>query len=146
MPRSGNADAERRKGCSFWLIQRWEAAVASDEVGSRVAAHERRNGSTRGSREGSDAKVCVSALVAERGPECDFADFLRGCPRVFGTIGDGAPPQARIHLNLRRYPSGSPQTKFGLSLVLCNGRSPGTAIKCYTFSELHPTKPGALLT
>ena len=84
-------DAERRKGCSFRLIQRWEAAVASDEVGSRVAAHERRNGSTREAaarrtrpparQEGreaqvrSDANESVCIGLGCRGPECDFADF-----------------------------------------------------------------------
>ena len=45
----------------------------------------------------------------------NFAYFL-GCtctPRALGTIGDGAPPQARRHLDLEVYTSGSPLTKFG---------------------------------
>ena len=41
------------------------AAAAPDEVGSRAAARERRNGSTQACRERSDAKVCASASVAE---------------------------------------------------------------------------------
>ena len=42
--------------------------------------------------------------------------YLRG----FGAIGDGAPPQAGIHLNLRGTHSGSPQTGSGPS---CNRRN-----------------------
>jgi hypothetical protein len=94
-----------------------ESAVSSSGCAGRGrvkrAARERTNGSTRGCRERSDAKVCASASVAE-GPECDFACFLDSRPRDLGTVGDGAWPQAHIHLNLEVDYSGSPPTKFGL--------------------------------
>ena len=87
----------------------------ADGLGSRAAAHERRNGSTRGCRERSDAKVCASAAsVAERGAECDFADFLRGDLAVLGAIGDGAPPQDVWNRLWSLYTPGSPPTKFGV--------------------------------
>jgi hypothetical protein len=54
--------------------------------------HARLQGAQR--REG----VCVG--LGCRGPECDFACFLDSRPRDLGTVGDGAPPQAHIHLNL----------------------------------------------
>ena len=99
-------------------------------VGSRAAAHERRNGSTRGCRERSDAKVCVSASVAE-GPSATFVDFLRGCPRDLGTNGDGAPPQAHIHLNLEVDTSGSPRTKFERYVTVCNRHLGYFSLCCY---------------
>ena len=40
-------------------------AAAPDEAACKRAARERTNGSTRGCRERSDAKVCASASVAE---------------------------------------------------------------------------------
>ena len=67
----------------------------------------------------------MSASVAERGPECDFVDFLRGCPRDLGANGDGAPPQAHIHLNLEDTPSGSPRPKFEVNVTVCNRRFTG---------------------
>ena len=75
--------------------------------------HARLQGAQR--REG----VCVG-LGCREGPtpECDFVDFLRGDLAVLDAIGDGAWPQAHIHLNLGCTPSGSPRTKFG---PLCNG-------------------------
>ena len=74
--------------------------------------HARLQGAQR--REG----VCVG--LGCRGPECDFADFLRGCPRDLAANGDGAPPQAHIHLDLEDTPSGSPHTKFGPNVTVCN--------------------------
>ena len=68
--------------------------------------HARLQGAQR--REG----VCVG--LGCRGPECDFACFLDSRPRDLGANGDGAWPQAHIHLNLEVDYSGSPQTKFGL--------------------------------
>ena len=76
--------------------------------------HARLQGAQR--REG----VCVG--LGCRGPECDFACFLRGDLAVLGANGDGAPPQAHIHLNLRGPPSGSPLTKFGRFVTVCNRR------------------------
>ena len=76
--------------------------------------HARLQGAQR--REG----VCVG--LGCRGPECVFVDFLRGCPRDLGANGDGAPPQAHIHLNLEDTPSGSPPTKFGVFVTVCNRR------------------------
>ena len=54
--------------------------------------HARLQGAQR--REG----VCVG--LGCRGPECDFAYFLRGTFRDLSAFGDGAPPQERMHLNL----------------------------------------------
>ena len=67
--------------------------------------HARLQGAQR--REG----VCVG--LGSRGAECDFACCLVGRPRDLGANGDGAPPQAHIHLNLEVYRPGSPRTKFG---------------------------------
>ena len=47
-----------------------------------------------------------------------LAYFSRGVPSDLGANGNGAPPQARRHLNLRTPPSGSPHTKFD---TFCNG-------------------------
>jgi hypothetical protein len=74
--------------------------------------HARLQGAQR--REG----VCVG--LGCRGPECDFACFLDSRPRDLGTVGDGAPPQAHIHLNLEVDYSGSPPTKFGDFVTACN--------------------------
>ena len=74
--------------------------------------HARLHGAQR--REG----VCVG--LGCRGAECDFVDFSRGGLAVLGANGDGAPPQAHIHLNLRGPPSGSPPTKFGRFVTVCN--------------------------
>ena len=76
--------------------------------------HARLQGAQR--REG----VCVG--LGCRGAECDFACFLVGRPRDLGANGDGAPPQAHIHLNLEDTPSGSPPTKFGVFVTVCNRR------------------------
>ena len=76
--------------------------------------HARLQGAQR--REG----VCVG--LGCRGPECDFVDFLR-CPKSdLDANGDGAPPQAHIHLNLEVDTSGSPLTKFGVCVTVCNRR------------------------
>ena len=74
--------------------------------------HARLQGAQR--REG----VCVG--LGCRGAECDFACCLVGRPRDLGANGDGAPPQAHIHLNLGGYHSGSPLTKFGGFVTVCN--------------------------
>ena len=93
-----------------------ESAVSSSGFagrgGVKRAARERTNRSTLGCRERSDAKVCASASVAE-GPSATFVDFSRVCPRDLGANGDGAPPQAHIHLNLEVYRPASPLIKFG---------------------------------
>ena len=81
--------------------------------------HARLQGAQR--REG----VCVG--LGCRGAECDFACFLRVCPRDLGAIGDGAWPQAHIHLNLGDIPSGSPPTKFGPMCNGCNRHQPSLA-------------------
>ena len=74
----------------------------------------------------------MSASVAE-GPSATFANFLRCRPRVFGTFGDGAPPQAHIHLNLEVYISGSPRTKFEVNVTVCNRHFTLFHQGCYTF-------------
>ena len=78
--------------------------------------HARLQGAQR--REG----VCVG--LGCRGPESDFADFLRGGLAVLDAIGHGAPPQAHIHLDLEDTPSGSPPTKFGYFVTFCNRHPP----------------------
>ena len=81
----------------------------------------------------------MSSGVGCRGAECDFANFLRGRFWGLGTNGDGAPPPERMHLKFQIYPSGSPQTKFG---VECNGfvtATPRLAIIWITYWEHDPT-------
>ena len=95
------------------------AAAAPDEAASRAAARERKKwkhekGCSAQRREG------VSSADGCRGPECDFAYFLGCRPRALCPNGDGAPPQAHIHLNLEVYTSGSPRTKFGPKCNDCN--------------------------
>ena len=63
--------------------------------------------------------VCVGLAVAE-GPSGDFQYFPRGTFGFLGTFGNGAPPHARIHLNIQINPSGSPPTKFGPYVTACN--------------------------
>ena len=63
----------------------------------------------------------------------NFACFLDCRPRDLGAIGDGAPPQAHIHLNLEVDNSGSPPTKFGYFVRLVTAVS-----TCWiTYSEHH---------
>ena len=89
----------RSSGCVRW------GRVKSGSSRKKKWKHARLPGAQR--REG----VCVGlgCIGAEC---CDFADFLRVCPRDLGAIGDGAPPQAHIDLNLEDIPSGLPRTKF----------------------------------
>ena len=61
---------------------------------------------------------CVCIGLGCRGAECKFADFSSGNLGDFGTIGNGAPPQAYIHLNLGGSHSGSPPTKFGPNVTV----------------------------
>jgi hypothetical protein len=89
--------------------------------------HARLQGAQR--REG----VCVG--LGCRGPECVFACFLRGDLAVLGANGDGAWPQAHIHLNLRGPPSGSPPTKFEGFVTVCNRHSTLVHQGCFTFSD-----------
>ena len=100
-----------------------ESAVSSSGCAGRGrvkrAARERTNGSTQGCRERSDAKVCASASVAE-GPSATFVDFLRCTKSDLGTIGDGAPPQDVWHRLWSLYTPGSPPTKFGRFVTVCN--------------------------
>ena len=85
--------------------------------------HARLQGAQR--REG----VCVG--LGCRGPECDFACFLDSRPRDLGTVGDGAPPQAHIHLNLEVDYSGSPRTKFERNVTVCNRHLGYFSLCCY---------------
>ena len=63
----------------------------------------------------------ASAARYER-PSPSFLRLLTYCPRDLGAFGDGAPPQARRHLNLDDNISGSPRTKFGYCVTVCNRR------------------------
>ena len=96
----------RSSGCVRW------GRVKSGSSRKKKWKHARLQGAQR--REG----VCVG--LGCRGAECDFACFLVGRPRDLGANGDGAPPQAHIHLNLEVYRPGSPITKFGSFVTVCN--------------------------
>jgi hypothetical protein len=76
--------------------------------------HARLQGAQR--REG----VCVG--LGCRGPECDFVDFLRCAKGDLATIGDGAPPQDVWHRLWSLHTPGSPPTKFGVFVTVCNRR------------------------
>jgi hypothetical protein len=89
--------------------------------------HARLQGAQR--REG----VCVG--LGCRGPECDFQYFPRRYTLFFSANGDGAWPQAHIHLNLGCTPSGSPPTKFGGFVTVCNRHSTLVHQGCFTFSD-----------
>ena len=107
----------RSSGCVRW------GRVKSGSSRKKKWKHARLQGAQR--REG----VCVG--LGCRGPECDFVDFLRGCPRDLGANGDGAPPQAHIHLNLEDTPSGSPPTKFERNVTVCNRHLGYFSLCCY---------------
>ena len=110
----------RSSGCVRW------GRVKSGSSRKKKWKHARLQGAQR--REG----VCVG--LGCRGPECDFADFLRGGLAVLGGNGDGAPPQAHIHLNLRGPPSGSPQTKFGPNVTVYNRHLGYFSLCCYALT------------
>ena len=73
-----------------------ESAVSSSGCAGRGrvkrAAHERRNGSTRGCRERSDAKVCVSASVAE-GPSATLPASWSVDLEISAPLGMGRRPK-----------------------------------------------------
>ena len=75
----------------------------------------------RGAAGSAATRRCVRRPRLQRA-RCDFVDFFRCTPRDLGPIGHGAPPQAHIHLNLEVYISGSPRTKFGVFVTVCNRR------------------------
>jgi hypothetical protein len=93
-----------------------ESAVSSSGCAGRGRVQEgisRKNKWKHARLQGAQRREGVWVGLGCRGPECDFACFLDSRPRDLGTVGDGAPPQAHIHLNLEVYISGSPPTKFG---------------------------------
>ena len=89
--------------------------------------HARLQGAQR--REG----VCVG--LGCRGGPSDFQYFPRRYTLFFSANGDGAWPQAHIHLNLGCTPSGSPPTKFGGFVTVCNRHSTLVHQGCFTFSD-----------
>ena len=107
----------RSSGCVRW------GRVKSGSSRKKKWKHARLQGAQR--REG----VCVG--LGCRGPECDFACFLDSRPRDLGTVGDGAPPQAHIHLNLEVDYSGSPRTKFERNVTVCNRHLGYFSLCCY---------------
>ena len=107
----------RSSGCVRW------GRVKSGSSRKKKWKHARLQGAQR--REG----VCVG--LGCRGPECDFACFPNGNPRDLGANGDGAPPQARMHLNLGGYHSGSPNTKFERNVTVCNRHLGYFSLCCY---------------
>ena len=96
----------RSSGCVRW------GRVKSGSSRKKKWKHARLQGAQR--REG----VCLG--LGCRGPECDFTDFRGGRFGPLGGFGNGAPPHARIHLNIQIYPPGSPPTKFGSYVTVCN--------------------------
>ena len=70
--------------------------------------------------------VCVG--LGCRGPECDFADCLR-CPKSdLDAIGDGAPPQDVWHRLWSLDTPGSPRTKFGPNVTVCDRHVPALSL------------------
>ena len=96
----------RSSGCVRW------GRVKSGSSRKKKWKHARLQGAQR--REG----VCVG--LGCRGPECEFADFLRCSKSDLGTIGDGAPPQDVWHRLWSLNTPGSPPTKFGPNVTVCN--------------------------
>ena len=104
----------RSSGCVRW------GRVKSGSSRKKKWKHARLQGAQR--REG----VCVG--LGCRGPECNFQYFSTYCPRDCDTNGDGAPPQAHIHLNLEDNTSESPPTKFGPNVTVCNRHVPALSL------------------
>ena len=88
-----------------------ESAVSSSGCAGRGrvkrAARERTNGSTRGCRERSDAKVCASASVAE-GPSATFNTSRGGTPSFSAPMGMGPGPKHIYTLTWGVPPRGHP--------------------------------------
>jgi hypothetical protein len=100
-----------------------ESAVSSSGCAGRGRVEEgssRKNKWKHARLQGAQRREGVCVGLGCRGPECVFACFPNGNPRDLGANGDGAPPQAHIHLNLGGYHSGSPRTKFGRFVTVCN--------------------------
>ena len=93
-----------------------ESAVSSSGCAGRgrvKSGSSRKNKWKHARLQGAQRREGVCVGLGCRGPECDFACFLECRPRDLGANGDGAWPQAHIHLNLEVDTSGSPPTKFG---------------------------------
>ena len=93
-----------------------ESAVSSSGCAGRGrvkrAARERTNGSTRGCRERSDAKVCASASVAE-GPSATLPASWSVDLEISTPLGMGRRPKHIYTLTLRSTPRGHPQLSLG---------------------------------
>ena len=93
-----------------------ESAVSSSGCAGRGrvkrAAHERRNGSTRGCRERSDAKVCASASVAE-GPSATFNTSRRVLFEISAHLEMGRRPMHVYTLSFKSTPRGTPSLSLG---------------------------------
>ena len=89
-----------------------ESAVSSSGCAGRGrvkrAARERTNGSTRGCRERSDAKVCASASVAE-GPSATLWTSRGGASLFSAPMGMGRRPKHIYTLTFEAPPRGHPQ-------------------------------------
>ena len=87
-------------------------AAAPDEAACKRAARERTNGSTRGCRERSDAKVCASASVAE-GPSATLWTSFDVHLAISAPLGMGRRPKHIYTLTLRCTSRGHPQLSLG---------------------------------
>ena len=87
-------------------------AAAPDEAACKRAARERTNGSTRGCRERSDAKVCASASVAE-GPSATLWTSRVGTSAISGPLEMGRRPKHIYTLTSEVPTRGHPQLSLG---------------------------------
>ena len=104
-----------------------ESAVSSSGCAGRGrvkrAARERTNGSTRGCRERSDAKVCASASVAE-GPSATLPASRRDHRAISTDHSLGRRPKTfGIDFGLWS-PRGHPSTSLALYVTFCNRQPP----------------------
>ena len=93
-----------------------ESAVSSSGCAGqgrvKRAARERRNGSTRGCRERSDAKVCASASVAE-GPSATLPASWSVDLAISAPMGMGPGPKHIYTLTFEVPPRGHPALSLG---------------------------------
>ena len=115
-----------------------ESAVSSSGCAGRGrvkrAARERTNGSTRGCRERSDAKVCASASVAE-GPSATSQTSRGVHLGISAHLEMGRRPMHVYTLTLKCTPRGHPKLSLGYFVTVCNRHSTLVHQGCFTFSD-----------
>ena len=104
-----------------------ESAVSSSGCAGRGrvkrAARERRNGSTQGCRERSDAKVCASASVAE-GMSATLPVSRGYVLAISALMGMGGPPKHIYTLTSGTYPRGHPPLSLDPCVTAVTAISP----------------------